>query len=152
MVKPIATKLVLLDWTEELPGQLLTIQMHWIFTFCSKCLNGVLPTAVQTLQTWKSKSPCIAYRWRTKNCFPNELQKFDERTRQLMSTRGSDCGNHFEADCFKKNPGFLACQLKTRVYSHKVLLCSRENTEETSSRAKIGRQKTATFKRKQPVR
>ena len=50
--------------------------------FCSKCLNGVLPTALQTLQTWKSKSPGIAYRWRTKNCFPNGLQKFDERTRQ----------------------------------------------------------------------
>ena len=45
----------------------------------------------------------------------------------------------------KKNPGFLACQLKTRVYSHKVLLCSRENTEKISSRAKTGRQKTATL-------
>ncbi|XP_074633282.1 profilin-like isoform X1 [Acropora palmata] len=34
VVKPIATKFVLLDWTEELPGQLLTIQMH-----CSEAQN-----------------------------------------------------------------------------------------------------------------
>ena len=92
----------------------------------------------------------LAYRWRTKNCFPNGLQKFDERTRQLMSTRG------YVVTTLRpialNNPGFLACQLKTRVYSHKVLPCSRENTEETSSRAKIGREKTATFQRKQPVR
>ena len=87
---------------------------------------------------------------RTKNCFPNGLRKFDERTRQLMSTRG--CVVTTLRPIALNNPGFLACQLKTRVYSHKVLLCSRENTEETSSRAKIGREKTATFQRKQPVR
>ena len=32
----------------------------------------------------------------------------------------------FEADCFKKHPGFLSCQLKTRVYPHKVLLYARK--------------------------
>ena len=54
--------------------------------FCLKCLNGVLPMAVQTFHTWKSKSPGIAYHWRTKNCFPNGSQKFGESTGQLMST------------------------------------------------------------------
>ena len=39
-------------WFVDVLGKILRCSCLF-FTFCSKCLNGALPTAVQTLQTWK---------------------------------------------------------------------------------------------------
>ena len=50
--------------------------------FFLQCLTGVLPKAVQILQTWKSKSPGIAYHCKTKSCYPNSARKYGEQTRQ----------------------------------------------------------------------
>jgi len=68
---------------------------HSLFTFKEKysvivvysllflqCFTGVLPTAEQILQAWKSKSPGIAFHSKTNSCYPNGAQKYGEQTRQ----------------------------------------------------------------------
>ena len=50
----------------------------------------------------------------------------------------------FKPTVLKKKPGFLACQLKTRVYSHKVLLCARKTSRKLPVERKSVERKQST--------
>ena len=119
----VAIRLRVVSWRL---GKILSCSCQFFSFFCPKCLNDVLPTAVQTLQTWKSKSPGIAYHWRTKNCFLNGSQKFHERTRQLMSTRGY-VATTLKSIALKKIPGSSRVNLKQGPIPTRFCLCKKRH-------------------------
>ena len=75
------------------------------------------------------------------------------RTNTPVNEHSRLCGDHFEVDCFKKLPGSSRVNLKPGSIPTKFCFVQEKTPRKLpAERAKIGLQKTTTFKRKQPVR